>query len=467
MQPASTRELPPVPPLPVWAQTLALRHWPIRYLGWCRSRYGPRFTVRVLDLPPLVFLTDASEIEAVLTAPTGTLRPGAGTELIAPLIGERSFILSDDDDYRRALRKAIAPFVRKRAGEDNRALIEAVTRQELAGWPCDRTIALYPRLSRVTLRVILTLLLGGDAEVRRLEPQLLAMLDFARSPVVQVPRLRQLPGWRSSWRRFQLQRLRVTNALSEVIARQATQPKEACPVHALLDVRRDGATLSSGEVADNLLSLIVAGHETTASTLAWAFLLLAQNPAVQQRLLDEIDRGEGTQYLDATVLEALRCGPVFLFAIPRAVVERVQAGVHSYSPPAQLLACTYLLQNDPAHYPEPHAFRPERFLDGAPSRLVWKPWGGGRRRCLGQHLAELEIRTVLRTVLAHHRVVAARSRIERAAWRSAILAPRSGAYVVLEARDGQAGGPRRLPKAGCTRPRRDDRRPETPPGIHI
>jgi hypothetical protein len=382
-----------------------------------------------------VFLSDPGEIEAVLTAPTSVLHPGAGTELIAPLIGEQSFILSDDDDYRKAMRKAISPFVRKSAIDDHGALIEDITLRELASWPCDQTFALYPGLSRITLRVVLELLLGRDTDVGSLEQELLAMLAFARSPVVQVPRLRRLPGWRASWRRFQLQRLRVMDALVEIIGDRAEGPATVCPVHSLLGVQRNGEDLSIREAADNLLSVIVAGHETTASTLAWAFLLLAHNPAVEQRLLDEIDRGEGTQYLDATVLETLRCGPVFLFAIPRAVAMKSPAGAFSDWPPAQLLACTYLLHNDPARYPEPHTFRPERFLERPPPRLLWKPWGGGRRRCLGQHLAELEIKTVLRTVLAQRRVVATRRRIEGPRWRSAILAPRSGARVLLELRD--------------------------------
>ena len=173
----------------------------------------------------------------------------------------------------------------------------------------------------------------------------------------------------------------------------------------------DGSPLSDRQVRDHLMSVILAGHETTAAELAWAFQLLAHNPAVRDRLIEELDSGsrsdtdpEGDagkdEYLTAAVQEVLRHRPVFLFAIPRVVIEPIEIGGWTYRPPAQLLGCIYLMHHDPALYPDPHEFRPERFLGTPPSPRTWLPWGGGRKRCPGHHLATLEMRTVLRTVLS-------------------------------------------------------------------
>lgn len=426
--------LPPSAPLPSWLQTLALRRWPVSYLESCRSRLGPRFTVFPLDMQPLVFLTDPNDIAAVLVAPASTLRPGMGAEVIAPLIGETSFILSDDED-RKTVRSAVSPAFRQREGPRNARLATAIAREEIALWPINRPVALYPHLSALTLRVILRVLFGEDTEIRSLGPQLLAMLSIARSFVIQEPRLRYLPGWNLSWKRFQHRRSDIDRQLRKIIARRRREHSECSHVlEMLMSARRDGVPITDREVSDNLLSLIVAGHETTASTLAWAFLFLAHNPEVQGRLVKEIDAGESEQYLAATVLETLRRGPVFLFAIPRAVVAPTDICGITYRPSVQLIPCTYLMHNDPALYTEPQAFRPERFIDKTPPSLIWKPWGGGRRRCLGQHLAELEMRTVLREALTILQVLAAGPRIEGAKWRSAIVAPRSGARVVLRAR---------------------------------
>jgi len=182
------------------------------------------------------------------------------------------------------------------------------------------------------------------------------------------------------------------------------------------------------------MSIVLAGHETTASQLAWAFQLLAHNPSVLARLTEEIDGGTGDEYLSATVQEVLRHRPVFLFAIPRAVNRPIKIGGFSYRPPVHLLACIYLVHHDPALYRQPEEFRPERFLEAPPPAHAFLPWGGGRKRCPGLHLATLEIKTVLRTVLASMTVRPAGKRIEHPRWRSVIVTPHAGCRVVLGTR---------------------------------
>jgi cytochrome P450 len=202
------------------------------------------------------------------------------------------------------------------------------------------------------------------------------------------------------------------------------------------------ATLPSDEhphdrqrrLRNNVMSLILAGHETTAAQLAWAFQLLAHHPAARDRLLREIDSESGDEYLTATIQEVLRHRCVFVFAIPRAVAKPVEIGGWTYTPPVHLLACIYLLHHDDAAYPDPGAFRPERFLEAPPDPSTWMPWGGGRKRCPGLHLAMLEMKVVLRTVLRERIPEAAARRMERPRWRSVIVAPHAGSRVVLARR---------------------------------
>jgi cytochrome P450 family 135 len=193
--------------------------------------------------------------------------------------------------------------------------------------------------------------------------------------------------------------------------------------------------MSDSELRDNLVSVIVAGHETTASTLAWAFQLIAGHPAVQDRLVAELDAGHGEEYLTATISEVIRHRPVFLFTAPRAVAQAIEISGWTYHPPVHLLGCTYLMHHDPTVFNEPQEFRPDRFLQKQAPTRTWLPWGGGPKLCPGRHLALLEIRTVLRATLSTRRLLPVSDKIERARWRSALLTPHAGSKVVLRERD--------------------------------
>jgi cytochrome P450 len=199
----------------------------------------------------------------------------------------------------------------------------------------------------------------------------------------------------------------------------------------------DGSAMSGREIRDNLMSMILAGHETTTGELAWAFQLLAYNPDVQERLIEELDSGTpdaGEEYLTATVHETLRHKPVFLFALPRMVVEPVEIGGWTYRPGIHLMGCTYLMHHNPELFPNPHRFRPERFIDEEHQPRTWLPWGGGRKHCLGRHFALMEVKAIIREVLRTRHVLPAGDRIERPRWRSAILVPHAGGRVILRER---------------------------------
>jgi cytochrome P450 family 135 len=438
-------DLPPAAPLPALVQTLACRLRPLRYLEWCRSRIGPRFTVNAVDMPPLVFLADPADIRAVTAAPLADLPPGAA-RVAGPLLGETAFMLRGEPEHRNG-RAAVMPALHRRAAEERADMVDELARREAASWPLETPVPLYPRLCAITSTVMLRTVFAEDDDLTdALRRRMLAMLSVAPSLVLQEPRLRALPGWHAAWRRFTRTRGEVDRLIARLIdRRRPTQGRHGDMLDMLLDARRpDGQPMTGRELRDNLVSVIVAGHETTASSLAWAFQLIAHHPRVQDRLAAELDADPSEQYLAATVNETLRRRPVFLFAAPRAVLRPVEIAGRTYRPPALLLPCIYLLHHDPGLFPEPRGFRPERFIDSPERAKTLLPWGGGPQRCPGRHLALLELRTVIRAVLSIRRITPASGRIERASWRSAIVTPHAGSTVVLHA---HAPRSRRTPTA--------------------
>jgi len=442
MRPVAARSaLPPGLSLPRAAQTFAIWKSPHACLERCRRRYGSRFTINMTSHPPLVFLSDRDEIKAMLTAPAEVLHPGEGGATIMPIVGEGSFMLRDEDEHLDG-RKVILPTFHTRMVRDHATLVADVVRREVASWPRDIAFALHPRLRALTLEVILRTIFGAsgfltDERLYALRDRLLRMLSVTASGAFPEPLLRHGPG-RRIWTRFLRDRAEVDELIYTFVQER---PRDGGGSDELFDKllrpsKADGSPVTPRQVRDNLMSIVLAGHETTASELAWAFQLLAHNPRVQDRLIEEIDADGGEEYLTATVREVLRHRPVFLFTIPRAVKQPIEVGGWTYRPPAQLLGCIYLVHHDPELYPEPHEFRPERFLGSSPSTYTWLPWGGGRKRCPGLHLATLEMKTVLRTVLETMTVRPAARRIEHPRWRSVIVTPHAGSRVVLERRSG-------------------------------
>ena len=197
--------------------------------------------------------------------------------------------------------------------------------------------------------------------------------------------------------------------------------------------------MSEQELRDELMTALVAGHETTASQLAWALERLAREPAVRARLTDEIDAGESDEYLSATITEILRLRPVLPNAEPRLTKREVEIGGHRYPPGVVLMASAYLIHHDPDIYPEPHAFRPERFEGAAPGTYTWIPFGGGRRRCLGASFAVQEMKVVLRATLRRYEL--------RAASDAPGDDPAAEHHLQPRGRDDGRAAPRRVPAA--------------------
>lgn len=434
MNSTSTRDLPPSPQLPSAVQTLAFWRHPHAYLAWCRRRYGKTFVVNPVGMPPLVFMSDPADIQAIVRAPADILHPGTGGAVITPLVGEQSFMLADEDEHLRG-RRTIMPAFHQQAVADHADMVREIVAPEVASWPRGRPVALHPHLRALTLKIVLRTIFGEHEHIPELHARLLAMFSITASLVLQEPPLRHLPGWRYAWRRFLANRSEVDSIILSLIEEEAHAPARQSGVLSMLlgAGELDGDRASASEIRDTLMSLILAGHETTASELAWAFQLLAHNPAAADHLADDLQIG-GEEYLTATIQEVLRHRPVFLFAIPRVVHKPYEIAGATYKPPVQLLACIHLLHHESDLYPAPERFLPERFLQIPLSPGIWLPWGGGRKRCPGHHLATLEMRTVLRTVLSDLRVEPVGNRVETARWRSVIVTPEKGSQIVLRER---------------------------------
>lgn len=428
-------------PLPSAVETLAFWRDPHAYLRWCRQRYGSTFTMTPLAKPPLVFMSEADDIRAIVSAPADVLLPGEGGAVIAPLVGRDSFMLADGDDHLAGRRRILPGFQRQRVGAQT-DMVSAAVAAEVATWPLGEPVALEGRLRALTLSVILHTIFGvGDERVDELHRRLLAMFEVAGTLTLHMPVLRHMPPWRHIWRRFLADRERVGSSLADLILERAHSRAHDNGLLGMLIGPRHvaGGTEAISEVRDTIMSLILAGHETTGSELAWAVQLLAHHGAARRRLVAQLDRGVD-DYLDAVVSEVLRHRPVFLFTIPRVVAKPYSIGERTYGPPVHLVGCVHLMQHDAALYRDPEAFCPERFLGEAPRAEAWMPWGGGRKTCPGRHLALVEMRTVLRALFERLDVEPTGVRVETARWRTVIVTPGEGCRVVLRKRGARAAG---------------------------
>jgi cytochrome P450 len=427
-------QLPPGLPWPSLVQTIGWWNRPLAFHEDCRRRYGSRYTVRLLGSPPFVMHSDPEHIREIFTAPPEVLHPGEGASLLEPVVGTHSVILLDEKEH-LSQRRLMLPAFHGEKMQRLSDLVTEVTEREVAAWPTDNVVILHPRLQELTLEVILRAVFGLDPGPRLdgVRQALTRILDFATRPMTLVPYLQKELGGRSRWAKFVAVRKEADAHVNGLIEeRRAAGDEDGDDVLAMLLAARheDGSPMSVAELHDELMTLLVAGHETTASSLAFGMNMLARNPHV----VDEL-RAEDDDYLQATIQEILRARPVLPNAAPRLVKESVEVGGWHYEPGPCLLANTYLVHHDPDIYPDPYSFRPERFLEEGPGTYTWIPFGGGRRRCLGASFALLEMKTVLREVLRRYDVQPGVDGAEVSRRRSITISPRFGASTVLRARE--------------------------------
>jgi cytochrome P450 len=349
-------------------------------------------------------------------------------------MGARSLLLLEGREHLARRRVMLPPFHgdRMRAYE---AIVRDAVAREVESWPADAPFALHPRMQAITLEVILRAVFGVTDDERRaaLTGRLGSLLASMSSAGLQLGVLlsRRLGG-PDPMERVQANLREIDDLLAAEIAERRADPREDI-LSLLLAARfEDGEPMSDGEVRDQLMTLLLAGHETTATALAWTFDLLGRHPGVLARLVAAVDDGDDG-YVRATVSEALRLRPVVPLAGRRLATE-LRVDGHVLPPGTDVTPAIWLAHTRPDRYPEPYAFRPERFLDQAPSTYAWIPFGGGVRRCIGAAFAEMEMRIALDEILRRVEVRRLPGPAERVARRNVTFSPREGTRVTVRPR---------------------------------
>ena len=443
----SATALPPGPRLPRVVQTFGFIFGGVRFLEACRRRYGDVVTMGTLFDSKFVMVFDPAAVKQLFQGSNSQLHAGEANALLGPILGERSVLLLDEAEHIRHRRLMLPSFHGQRMQVFEDVMRESAD-QEIDTWPVGEPFAVMPSMQSLTLRVIMRAVFGfeqGPAE-DELRPRLREMIEPVARPrgIMLMALLGRLGSNRGEAARFEARRRAVDELLFAEIARRRAAPdlEERTDVFSMLLLAEDedGKKLSDAEVRDELVTLLLAGHETTATGLAWTLDLLLHTPGAMQRAAAGDD-----EYLDAVVKESLRIRPV----IP-GVGRVVRGGPFSlagYTIPegVEINPSIRVIHRRADLYPQPTAFRPERFLGPeAPDTYTWIPFGGGTRRCLGASFAQMEMRIVLRRVLERCSLHAADPRVDETVFRGITLAPKQGVRVVLERAPEPAGQPAAL-----------------------
>ncbi|HLI31488.1 MAG TPA: cytochrome P450 [Solirubrobacteraceae bacterium] len=426
--------LPPGPQLPRALQTAIWMRRAQGLLAWSRRRYGDTFTLRIAHEGTWVVTCNLEAVKSVFTGDPRILHAGEGNSVLLPVLGPNSVLLLDEEEHMRQRKLLLPPFHGARM-KRYEALMQEIAAAEIERWRPGEVRQLRPRMQALTLEVILRAVFGV-AEGQRLEElrrALRRLVAYATNPragimlaVVGPARGERIRGFR--------ERLRTVDELlfAEIAERRAlAEIAEREDIMSLLLQARDedGAPMSDKEVRDELLTLLLAGHETTANALAWAVERLARHPDATARLQEEVDAGESA-YLQAVVQEILRLRPV-ISVVARRLKAPFRIGAWELPAGVGIVPSIYLMHRRADIYPEPERFRPERFLEQPPGTYTWIPFGGGVRRCLGAAFAQFEMEVVLRELIARRSLAPARAQSERVLRRAFTETPSRDAEVLI------------------------------------
>jgi cytochrome P450 len=436
----SPTDLPPGPGLGRRRELLAWIVRPEWLMEEAQRRCGDVFTLHV-PAGPTVFIADPAIIKEVF-ADAGVFRAGEASAGFLPILGPGSTLMLDGAEHLRRRRLLLPPFHGDRLRGQQQTIVD-ITAAEVARWPAGETLTLAPRMRAVTLEVILRMVIGlGDGRRRdEIRERFSRLVPTGLAALLLLPAFQRELGGRSRWGRL-MNDLRAIDAIlyAEIAdRRRAPDLGQRADVLSLLIGARaeDGSALTDQELRDELMTLLLVGHETTATTLAWTFALLFAHPHAYARLQDEVRAGGAElPYLDAVCTEVLRLRPPGPNVARQLARDATLAG-HALPAGTRLAPSMYLAHRRPDSFPAPYAFRPERFLGTRPGG-GWLPYGGGARRCVGAALAQLEHRLIMRTILEHATPVCdpplAPGRPPRSARRSIVLAPAGGVPARIDPR---------------------------------
>ena len=434
--------LPPGPPLPAVVQAGLSWVAPMRFLQTCHRRYGDWFTIRIPRMGKIVYLADPDDIRSVMRGDPAMYHAGEANALIAEIVGWGSVAVLDDEAHQRSRGMMLPAFhgdsVRRQVAE-----MVAITADEVARWPVGDQFPVLPRMQAVTLEVILRTVIGVQDEDRlaALRTALPPMLEIG-SPLELLPPPRVLRNV-GLWRRREQRKARAHALLRNEITRCRQDPRLAQRSDALAMLVRNvddtGQPMTDDELVDQLVTLLLAGHETTAAALAWTFERLTRDPALLDHTARSAESGDNA-WLDAVCKESLRVRPV-VYQVNRKLTEPLQLAAYRIPAGTTLASSIDLVHHSARHYPDPEVFRPQRFLDQRADPSVWFPFGGGVRRCLGATFAQVEMRTVLGEVLRRVELAPTTAPDEQARARHVMLVPHQGAVVRVQRHIAAAAGP--------------------------
>lgn len=406
-----------------------MKFWP-RLLAGCRRHYGDVFTLRIASMGTVVYLADPTDIKTVFGGDPAVYHAGEANAMLAGLLGASSVLVVDGDVHARRRRVMLAPFGREAVARQTDVIAD-VAAQHIDRWPLQRRFAVAPSMSEITLEVILRTVIGASepdrlAALRAVMPKLLSV-GVWESLAINTPGLQRLLPWRPF-----AERLRQADELlyAEIADRRADPQLDSRPDALAMLIRTD--EMSDEQLRDQLMTLLVAGHDTTATALSWALERLTRHPALLARATEAARTGDGG-YLDAVCKEVLRIRPV-VFDVGRILKEPVD--IAGYRLPAGVMVAPAigLVHADGERYPDPDRFDPDRMVGAHPGPTTWLPFGGGNRRCLGANFALVEMGIVLREVLRRVDLDTTTAPGERPHVKGVILTPHRGARIRVRAR---------------------------------
>jgi cytochrome P450 len=421
---------------------------PVEYFEHCRRRYGQPYTLRLPSTPPVVLFSDPAAIREIFTGDEEVLRAGEATVVLRPILGPNSLLLLDGERHLRERRMMMPPFHGERMRTYGDVMRE-VTERSVSTWPIGRPFPLMRETQAITLEVIVRTVFGVTDVVamEALSDRLRRFIAQAVNPIYLWPLLQVDLGPLSPWGRFVRLRREIDGLLDgEIASRRTTGDADREDVLSLLLAARDehGAPMGDAEVRDQLMTLLLAGHETTATSLAWTVHRILSEPGVYEHARAEalaaVDSGGVTaenvgqlEYLDAVIKETMRMNPVIPDVL-RILKQPMRIGGVDLPAGTAVAPNIYAAHHRPETWPDPYRFRPERFLGTRPSPYAFFPFGGGMRRCLGMAFALYEMKVVLATLLARAELAPVPGYRVRVVRRNITWVPSEGMPVVVTRR---------------------------------
>jgi cytochrome P450 family 135 len=411
-----------------------------RFLAACERRYGSVFTLRIASIGTLVYLTDPADIKTVFAGDPCVFHAGEANSILSGLLGDSSLLVIDEDVHRDRRRLMLPPFHRDAVARQA-GLMAEIAAANIAGWPVRKSFAAAPRMSEITLEVILRTVIGATdparlAALRKVMPRLLNVGPWDTLALAN-PNLQRYRPWRGLRRRI----AEADGLLYAEIADRRADPNLAARADTLAMLARasdhDGRMMTDRELRDQLMTLLVAGHDTTATGLSWALERLTRHPAVLAKAVCAAQASAagdpaGDEYLDALAKETLRIRPV-VFDVGRVLTAPVELAGYRLPPRVMAAPSIGLVHASATLYPGPDRFDPDRMLGATLSPTTWLPFGGGNRRCLGAGFAMVEMRVVLREILRRVELSTTTAAGERQKLKHVIYVPHRGAQIRVTA----------------------------------